>query len=320
MQLKRFKLHLTMLLLLMALAAPLTAQENNKDKDAANPANLPELIWRDPGDVASLNLLYGAGGAGHAPKADTKYKFVKEDMAGSNPKFDVVDAQGVHWKVKLGEEAPAEVAASRLLWAAGYFVDEDYYLAELKVSDVPELHRGSTSGGKFKRARLERKLTDVKKDGNWKWSANPFLSQQEFGGLRAMMALLNNWDLKDSNNTIQVVNLTERRYALTDLGATFGKTGGVVSRSKSNPKDYAKSRFIEKAGPDFVDFALRARGDMEKVTTHVPRADAKWLGQRLSQLTGEQIRDCFRAAGYKDEEVTMYAQTVQKRIAELAAL
>ena len=37
---------------------------------------------------------------------------------------------------------------------------------------------------------------------------------------------------------------------------------------------------------------------MEKITRHIPRADAKWLGQRLSLLTDDQIRDGFRAAGY----------------------
>ena len=319
MQPRRLNLHLPLLflLLLVALSLPLTAQK--KAKDQANTANLPEVIWRDPGDVTSLNLLYGAGGAEHAPRPDATYKFVKEDLSGTNPKFDVTDDQGVNWRVKLGEEAPAETAATRLLWAAGYFVDEDYYLPELKVSGVPKLSRGSMSGDKFKRVRLERKLPDVKKAGIWKWSANPFLDTQEFGGLRVMMALLNNWDLKDINNTIYVVN-GERRYAMTDAGATLGKTGGVAGRSKSNPKDYAKSRFIDKAAPDFIDFHLDANSDMQKVTRHVPRAHAKWLAQRLSRLSEQQIGDCFRAAGYKPEEVTMYTQAVQKRIAELAAL
>jgi hypothetical protein len=59
---------------------------------------------------------------------------------------------------------------------------------------------------------------------------------------------------------------------------------------------------------------------MENVTKHIPRADAKWLGQRLSQLTEEQISDCFRAAGYTPTEITIYTQTVRKRIAELNAL
>ena len=39
----------------------------------------------------------------HQPVAP--FKFVKEDMGGTNPKFVIVDAAGVKWKLKLGEEA-----------------------------------------------------------------------------------------------------------------------------------------------------------------------------------------------------------------------
>jgi hypothetical protein len=59
---------------------------------------------------------------------------------------------------------------------------------------------------------------------------------------------------------------------------------------------------------------------MENVTKHIPRADAKWLGQLLGQLSEEQIRDCFRAAGYTPDEVAGYSKEVQKRIAALNAL
>ena len=64
----------------------------------------------------------------------------------------------------------------------------------------------------------------------------------------------------------------------------------------------------------------RERTRMEKITRHIPREDAKWLGNRLSQLSEEQISDCFRAAGYTTAETAIYTQTVQKRIAELNAL
>ena len=60
------------------------------------------------------------------------------------PKFDVEDEQGIQWRVKLGEEPESETAATRFLWAAGYFVDEDYYLAEIKVMGLPKLHRGES--------------------------------------------------------------------------------------------------------------------------------------------------------------------------------
>jgi hypothetical protein len=57
------------------------------------------------------------------------FKFVKEDLSGSNPKFVVTDQAGGKWKMKLGAEAKPEVAASRLVWAPGCFTPEGLLFA-----------------------------------------------------------------------------------------------------------------------------------------------------------------------------------------------
>jgi hypothetical protein len=64
----------------------------------------------------------------------------------------------------------------------------------------------------------------------------------------------------------------------------------------------------------------RVRTRMETITKHIPRADARWLGQRLSLLTDDQIRDGFRAAGYGAGDVETLTRTIRARIAALAAL
>ena len=287
--------------------------------------------------MGSLNLFYGAGGKAHAPDPNGTFTFVKEDLQATSPKFDVEDAQGVQWKVKLGQEPESETAATRFLWAAGYFVDEDYYLPEINVMGMPKLHRGESfvsADGTVHRVRLERRPTEATQSGTWDWFDNPFLDMRELNGLRVMMSLLNNWDLAPTNNAIDEMN-GERRYVVADVGATFGNTGNNFTRSKSVPKDYADSTFIENPTSAFIDFVLhsrpfilsainvpnyRDRMRMEQVTKHIPRADAKWLGQRLSTLSEEQIRDGFRAAGYTHEEIEMYARALRKRIVALAAL
>jgi hypothetical protein len=319
------------------LSASLTAEKKDKNKEKGNATSLPEVIWRDPGDVASLNLLYGAGGKAHAPDPNGKFTFVKEVAQGTSPKFDVTDDQGVHWKVKLGQETQSETAATRLLWAAGYFVDEDYYLAEFKVTSMPKLHRGGkfvSADGTVHRARLERKSKEMENLGTWDWFANPLQGKRELNGLRALMSLVNDWDLSATNNSIYEIS-DERRFVVSDLGASLGNTGNNFTRSKSSPKDYARSKFIKRSTSEFVDFVMhsrpfflsvfnfpnyRARTRMEKITKHIPRDDAKWLGQRLSQLSEEQVSDCFRAPGYTPDEITIYTQAVRKRIAELNAL
>jgi hypothetical protein len=322
---------------LAALPSVVAAQKKDTSAKKADAATLPERIWRDPGDIASLDLIYGAGGKAHAPDPAGTFTFVKEDLAQTSPKFWVTDGQGVEWKVKLGEESQAETAATRFLWAAGYFVDEDYYIADLTVTGLPTLQRGKqfvSADGIVHGARLERKLTTVKKLGNWDWFENPFLKQRELNGLRVMMSLLNNWDLKQVNNSIYAVD-GERRYLVSDAGATFGNTGNALTRSKNVPGDYEDSKFVAKATPDFMDFVLhsrpfflgavepnnyRERTRMEAITKHIPRADAKWLGERLSMLTDEQIRDGFRAAGYGAGDVEALTKTIRQRIAALEAL
>ena len=312
-------------------------KKEEKHKKGEPIPRLRAVIWHPTIDVNQLNLVYGAGGKEDAPSPDAKYKFKKEDMNGTSPKFDVEDDKGIKWRVKLGQEPRAETAATRLLFAAGYFVDEDYYIDELHVEGLPTLKRGQsfvTADGVVHGARLERKMKEIKKLGTWDWFKNPFVGTKEFNGLRIMMSLVNNWDLKTINNSIYEVN-DEAEYAVSDVGATFGKTGDPLHRSKSVLKDYEDSKFIDKVSGDFVDFVMHSRPPllaainipnyekrthMQDVTKHISRADAKWLGERLSQLTEQQIRDCFRAGGYTQEEIDGYSAVIQNRIAALNAL
>jgi len=302
--------------------------------EVASQAQEISALWRDRGRIESLDLMYGPGSPERQPSGPLT--FIKEDTDGASPKFDVVDPHGVRWSVKLGEEARSETAATRLLWAAGYFTDEAYYLPELRVEQLPKLTRGSefvSKDGVVRGVRLEpiRK----KKIGNWSWSENPFTGTKEMNGLRIMMALINNWDLKQANNAVYAVAGEEPYYAVSDLGASFGKTGGIGSRTKSRLDDYAESKFIDKVEADVLDLRIKSRPffllavdpyhynkltSREKVGRDIPLADARWLSALLGRLSIEQIQDCFRAAGYSTEEVDGFARVVQLRIADLSRL
>jgi hypothetical protein len=302
-------------------------------------------LWRDPTDIASRNLLYGSGGEGRQPHGP--FTFIEEDMEGTNPKFDVHDQDGAKWKVKLGAEARPEVAASRLLWAAGFFTNEYYFVEELHVQGLPpHLHRGQNlvaSDGTLHNVRLKRSAKGEEKVGMWQWASNPFVGTREFNGLRALMALINNWDLKDSNNAVydekhnEGAADPEQIYLVSDLGASFGTTGLALplDSSKGNLDAYKHSKFISNITPDYVDFgapsrpslietfnlpAFVRRVDLRWIGRHVARADAKWMGEVLSRLSTEQIRDAFRAAGYSPQEAIEFATVVQARIAELNML
>ncbi len=306
--------------------------------------NARAVLWQEPADITSRNLYYGSGGEEHAPH--TTYTFLEEDLNGTNPKFDVRDENGIKWKVKLGVEARPEVVASRLVWAVGYYVNEDYFLPELRVEGMPPLKRGQNlvgPDGTVRNVRLKRQVGGEKKLGDWKWHQNPFNQQRQFNGLRVMMALVNNWDLKDQNNAVYEEKNSpsdggsELHYAVSDLGASFGTTGlsWTHSLSKGNLKSYEHSRFIRKATPEYVEFTVPAppvfinifnpkefikRMDMCWIGKRIPISDARWIGGLLAQLSPEQIRDAFRAAGYSPEQVQGFADVVEVRIAELNKL
>jgi hypothetical protein len=308
-----------------------------------NTALGPALLWRNPENIASRDLFYGPGGEKHQPHPP--FTFVKEDLDGTNPKFDVRDADGVKWKVKLGEEARPETVATRLVWAAGYFVDEDYFLPDVQVAEMPRrLHRGQKlvgPNGTVHNVRLKRHVKGQEKLGNWSWRVDPFTNTRELNGLRVAMALINNWDLKDENNKVLEYShhgeSPEQIYEVSDLGASFGTTGRHRSRavSKGDLQSYRRSQFITKVTPEFVDFKTPSRPSfvlivnpreyisrvhLEWIGKHIPRGDARWLGELLARLSPEQIRAAFRAAGYSPQEIEGFSKVVEGRIAELTQL
>jgi hypothetical protein len=304
-------------------------------KEAVNPSE-KGVLWTDPGDISTRDLLHGPSGADRTPQGP--FTFDKEDLDGTSPKFSVKSADGTKWKVKMGIEARPETAASRIVWALGYYSNEDYFLPEIQVQGLPaHLHRGQRevgANGAIQNVRLKRE--DEKKQGTWEWRNNPFVGTREFNGLRTLMAVINNWDLKDENNAVYNLN-GQRTYMVSDLGASFGCAGRCwpSTHAKGDPDEYSESKFIRQTAADTVSFEAPARPGpvrltdpkeysmrvhLEWIGQNIPRADAKWLGSLLGRLSPDQIRDAFRAAGYQSQDVDEFAQVVTSRIAALNAL
>jgi len=295
----------------------------------------PAVLWSNPTDIESRNLFYGPGGPDRAPNGP--FKFVKEDPEGTNPKFDVTDRDGVKWKVKMGIEARPETVATRIVWAVGYRSNEDYFLPVMQVTDMPKLKRGWKlvgPNGTVTNVRLKRE--GGKKAGTWKWKQDPFTGTREWNGLRTLMAVINNWDLKDVNNAIYEEK-GERVYMISDLGASFSCTGRCWprDRAKGDLEKYQRSAFIRRTTAKTVSFATPSRPAFEYAVNpkeywgrvrlewighEIPRSDAKWLGTLLARLSPQQIRDAFRAAGYSQEDADGFATVLESRIHALTNL
>ncbi len=306
------------IILILSLAPPALAVQKEEKKTKELPRGTP-VLWRDPGDVSALDLFHGPGG--EAMKPDTsRLTFVKEETGGYSKKYRVKDAKGRVWVAKIGKEAQPETAAVRLLWAAGY-MPEITYLAP----------RAAIEGkGTFENVRFEARPETVERFDEWRWDSNPFTGTRELQGLKIMMALIENWDLKDSNNRVlatQGAGGNELHYVVSDLGATFGKTGGQsspmaflrnVKGSRNEPEDYASDKFIE--GVEGNQVRLHYSGKNSGLMRGVTVEDAKWLGAILSRLSDRQIEDAFRAANYGPEEVRLLSRAVRSGIGELTGL
>ena len=136
------------------------------------------------------------------------------------------------------------------------------------------------------------------------------------------MGLLNNWDLKDTNNKIVAVpgadGLFTLQHIVGDLGATFGKTGGIISRSRNNPRDYAKSSFVKGVQGGLVSFSYG--GKNSALFRDITVEQAKWLGDLMARLTDQQLGDAFRAANYDANDVQILTQAVRAKINQLVNL
>ncbi|HSS22015.1 MAG TPA: hypothetical protein VLL54_18220 [Pyrinomonadaceae bacterium] len=265
------------------------------------------VMWHAPDDIESRNLLLGAGGDAMKPDL-SRVTFIEQKTEGWSTKYRVRDAKGHEWMAKLSKEAQPESAANRLLWAIGYETEISYLVPELEIQGK----------GRFKNVRLEARPQDVKRTGMWLWTDNPFVGKPEFQGLKIMMTFINNWDMKDDNNQILAVKGatdSERRFIVSDLGATFGKTGGVFSRSRNKPSDYAKSEFVKAVNGNMLD--LNYGGKNQNIFDGITVQDAKWLATWLDRLSDEQIKDAFRAANYSAADVDLLAGAVRKRIDDL---
>jgi hypothetical protein len=277
---------------------------------AVFPQRQTAVMWT-PVNVAKRNLYNGAGGTSMRPNI-RRIRFIRKETGGNNLKYRIRDASGRIWVAKIADESQAEVAANRLLYGIGYRTEIDYLAPRLTIPGQ----------GRHTNVRLEARPAGINRDDRWKWTENPFIGTREFKGLRVMMALINNWDLKDDNNAI-LRTRSESAYIVSDLGSSFGKLPYAsapilnrLGRSVNDPVDYVNSTFIHGVDPNGeVDFFYKAKG--KDLLKEISTDDARWIGALLAQLSDRQIRDSFRAANYTPSEISLLTRGVKQRIRQL---
>jgi hypothetical protein len=319
-----------------AQSLPTCKEVPEEDKPAGAPAKPTgkPLIWKDPGAVEKLDLVGGPLGRQAAPKAP--FTFVEESFSGTNPKIKVRDANKVQWTMKFGSEVNAEVFASRLAWAVGYFVEPSYFVTSGTVTGTTckptrtKSDQFDPASGQFWNARFERqKEKGVKKledKESWAYAENPFVGKPELAGLKVMMMLVSNWDNKDvrdagrGSNTSIFQYPTEARYLVTDWGGSMGKWGGVLSREKWDCRGFASqtSDFVKEVKGGEIRFGFSGQ-HKTGFQSGIKTAEVKWLMQYLGKIADTQISDALKASGATAEEVTCFTSTLRDRIRQLNA-
>jgi hypothetical protein len=283
----------------------------------SGPPNAEEMaeFWVEPEDIRKRDLFDGPGGPALRPKPGATYQFLSKDTKWYSWGWKVKDAGGMEWNTKYGPEARSEVVVSRLIWAVGYRQPPTYYVEHWSLA-------GSNEDGPKTPCRFRPDTPGRKSAGEWSWKKNPFVGTRQYGGLIALMRLVNNWDLMDRNNVIyefkEPVEGARRWYVVKDVGAALGKTSalGFVEHqgSKNDVDDFEKQDFIKGVDGDrvrFDDAGMSHRELYENVTV----ADVRWICERLDRLTPEQWKDAFRAARYPDDEADRFIRKLREKVA-----
>jgi hypothetical protein len=305
---KSFSPILSVVVLLLMTVAVFSQVKSKGAAAAAKP-----VMW-EPVNIGQRDLYWGPGGRAMFPNLKN-VTFIRKETGGNNLKYRIKDASGRIWVAKIADESQPETVAVRLLWAIGYKTEVNYLVPSLRIPGK----------GTFRNARLEARPANIEREDRWSWTDNPFVGTNELQGLKIMMALINNWDLKDGNNII-LQDGREFQYVVSDLGSAFGKLAPInfpilnrFGRSVNNPEHFVKSEFVKGIEEDGqIDFAYKgkAKGLYDDIT---PK-QARWVTNLLRQLSDKQIRDAFRAANYSQSEATMLTLAVRNRIKSLSSI
>ena len=277
------------------------------DKEEKSAGGLP-VLWEKV-NIRQRTLYFGTGWQGwRARRGPCRVCKGRKRRAFETR---IKDASGRIWMAKIGDEAQSETASVRLLAAIGYETEINYLVPLITIP----------SKGTFENVRLEARPDSVDRGKQWNWGRSPFENTPQMKGLMLMMAFINNWDMKSSNNVILKTN-GENQYVISDLGVSFGKTGSNgwplfwrLGRSRNKPADYAAAKFVTGTEKNRVKvvFNGKNRSRMRDFTTF----DARWLADLLEQLSEQQIKDAFRAANYAPSDVDLLTRAVRTRIAQL---
>lgn len=271
-------------------------------------------VWV-PTDIASLNLKAGPAEPGSLPLGATvTCTYFEKKLNGMSPKFACTTADGEELKVKYGGangEVYGEVMSSRLLWALGFGADRMYSVRVICQGCPAQVGGILRENGDriLDPAAIERKFGHDELFADWKWRELDLVDEESGGAslaardaLKLLAVFLQHSDSKKQQQRIVCLEApsagecAQPVMMINDLGITWGR----ANRWNQQPKgsvNLAEWRAID-IWKDPTGCVGNLGGSFTGTLKDpvISEAGRRFLAERLTQLSDEQLRGLFEAA------------------------
>jgi hypothetical protein len=273
-------------------------------------------VWA-PVNVRAMNLRAGPAGPGaFGPDQSLTCDYLDRKMSGQSPKFACLIAPHDELKVKYGRtngEVFAEVAASRLFWALGFYAERMY--------PVRIVCRGCPSNIKDTEfASIQRKIAGRDLDGDvpgWAWpeldsvdSAGGGAPRDQRDALKLLAVFVQHTDSKSEQQRLVCIDKRERSndgepcnetvMMVHDLGQTFG-SANVFNRDavgSVNLSEWTHMAIWKDPSRCVANLPQSQTGTLDHPV--IQEAGRKFLADLLAQLTDRQVHDLFDVARFPE--------------------
>ncbi len=282
-------------------------------------------VWKAT-NVASMDLRAGPRGPdAFAPGAMVRCDFVQRPHgSGSTPKFACMAAPNHELKVRYGKtngEVYAQVAATRLMWALGFWANRMYPVTvrcagcpadPFKARQAAPASEVTTFAPATIDFKVEGETIETKPEEGWSWHELDEVDEKAGGAPKAQrdaLTLLAVLMQHSSNKAInqRIVCIDPPRCAQTvmmiaDVGKTFGRANAL------NKDAVASVNFREWSHEPIWDEASGCTGHLSRSWSgtmrdpNVGEAGRKFLADLLVQLTDKQLRDLFEVARFTERD------------------
>jgi hypothetical protein len=284
-------------------------------------------IWNAT-DVRSMDIARGPQGPfAFRPGEKVTCTFTpKEHGKGSTPKFECAMPSGRALKVRYGAdngEVYAQVAATRLLWALGFWSNAMYPVKVACAGCPADPFNDRHAAAPSKITTYDPATIDVKAEGDtvetkpdegWSWDELEQIdekaggaSRQQRDALTLLAVLMQHSSNKAINQRIVCLDAPGCSHTvmmISDAGKTFGRANAL------NNDDVAAVNFKEWSRQPIWNGPTGCVGDLPRSWSgtlrdpHVGEAGRKFLADLLVQLSDTQLHDLFEVSRFAERDPT----------------